>query len=130
MSNETIEIPLDQILLNDPNPRGFIDPVAVEALAASMNADGQKTDIKVRRLDNSQYRVVGGDHRVLAARKLGWTTIRASVLNITPDQAYLEGYLDNQGKPMGWFADYMAIEVLWKQTDGKRGPKSPLPSGL
>ena len=121
MPNEIIEIPLDQVLLNDPNPRGFIDPVTVEAISASMAIEGQKTEIKVRLLENHQYRVVGGDHRVLAARKLGWTTIQAVVLDITPDQAYLEGYLDNQSKPMGWFADYMAIEVLWKQTDGKKG---------
>ncbi len=130
MTNEIVEIQLDQILLNYTNPRGLINPAVVEALSLSMAADGQKTEIKLMRLAEGQYRVVGGDHRVLAARKLGWTTIRAVVLDISPDQAYLEGYLDNQSQPMGWFADYMAIEALWNQSNKAKGTQKAVADRL
>ena len=131
-TSQIIEIPLDQILLNDKNPRGFIDPVAVDAPKASMAIEGQKTPIKTRQLleaerlqlpsiahrTDSQYRVVGGDHRVLAARKLGWKTIKGVVLDIAVEDAGLEAYLDNLGKPMIWFSDYLAVEALWNRNQG------------
>jgi len=120
MALEIIEIALDQILLNDTNPRGFTDPETVKTISLSMATEGQKTEIKVRRVENGQYRVVGGDHRVLAARMLGWATIRATVLEIAPGQVYLEGYLDNRGQPMTWFANYWAVEATKAQsTDPK-----------
>src|SRR5665213_351249 len=113
--SQIIEIPLGQILLNDKNPRGFINQAAVNTLSASMAVEGQKDEVKLRLLETGQYMVVGGDHRVLAARKLGWTTIRAIVLDINPKQVFLAAYLDNQGQPMGWYADYMAIEAAWAE---------------
>src|SRR5665213_383292 len=102
--SQIIEIPLGQILLNDTNPRGFINQAAVNTLTASMAVEGQKDEVKLSLLETGQYMVVGGDHRVLAARKLGWTTIRAIVLDINPKQVFLAAYLDNQGQPMGWYA--------------------------
>src|SRR5665213_131417 len=113
--SQIIEIPLGQILLNDKNPRGFINQAAVNTLSASMAVEGQKDEVKLRLLETGQYMVVGGDHRVLAARKLGCTTIRAIVLDINPKQVFLAAYLDNQGQPMGWYADYMAIEAAWAE---------------
>lgn len=86
--SQIIEIPLGQILLNDKNPRGFINQAVVDILKASMAIEGQKNEVKLRLLETGQYMVVGGDHRVLAARKLGWTTIRAIVLEIKPKQAF------------------------------------------
>jgi hypothetical protein len=131
-----VTIPLDQILLNDANPRGGINPETVDALAASMKTEGQKTEIKVRRLGEADvanlptnpslpqginlYRVIGGDHRVLAARKLGWTTIRAVELKITSDQTFLESYLDNQGQKMSWFSDYLAVEAINTQNQNSK----------
>jgi hypothetical protein len=135
-TNAIVQIPLDQILLNDTNPRGGINTEAVDILAANMATEGQKTDIKVRRLGEAErttlppdipmpkgvelYRVVGGDHRVLAARKLGWPAIRATILAITPEQTFLEAYLDNQGKEMSWFAKYKAVEIAWAQRENPK----------
>jgi len=148
IQGQIIEIPLDQILLNDKNPRGFIDPGAVDTLKASMAIEGQKTPIKTRQLSEAEianlspnpeelppdisypkgvplYRVVGGDHRLLAARKLGWKTIKGMVLDIIAEESFLEGYLDNQGKEMGWFSDFKAAEALWNQNqDPKKTQKA------
>ncbi len=125
--SQTIEIPLDQILLNDNNLRDGINQDYVATLSVSMAVDGQKNAIKVRRLPAVEianlplnltipkgvdiYRNVGGDHRYLAARKLGWATIKAIVLDVTAQEAVLEGHLDNQGQPKTWFANYRAIEA-------------------
>ncbi|HTA77482.1 MAG TPA: ParB/RepB/Spo0J family partition protein [bacterium] len=114
-SYEIIAISLDKILLNQTNPRGFISQETVDLLAASMATEGQKTEIKVRQANNNQYQVIGGDHRVMAARLLGWKTIRAIILDIPPEKSFLEGYLDNLGQPMSWFTDYLAVEATWAE---------------
>ena len=55
-----------------------IDPVAAEAIAASMARDGLLHPIDVCRLPGqTRYRLVAGGHRVAGARILGWTHIAA-----------------------------------------------------
>jgi ParB-like chromosome segregation protein Spo0J len=53
-------------------------PALVEALAASMEAEGLRYPIAVRRTSQG-YHLVLGRHRLEAARQLKWQTIRASI---------------------------------------------------
>ena len=66
-----------------------IDPVLVEALAASMKEEGLRHPIAVRRTPEG-YHLILGRHRLEAARQLKWQTIRASIFfDMTADQAAL-----------------------------------------
>jgi ParB family transcriptional regulator, chromosome partitioning protein len=61
----------------------------VEALAASMGAEGLRHPIVVRRTAEG-YHLILGRHRLEAARQLNWQTIRASIFfDMTADQAAL-----------------------------------------
>jgi site-specific DNA-methyltransferase (adenine-specific) len=72
------EVLIDDIIL-PPNPRRPIDSDKVTALAGSMAEIGLNTPIIVTR-DNI---LVTGNHRLAAARQLGWKTIRARI--VPPD---------------------------------------------
>jgi hypothetical protein len=64
-----------------------LEPALIEALAASMGSEGLRHPIVVRRTPEG-YHLVLGRHRLEAARKLNWQTIRASIfLEMRPDQA-------------------------------------------
>jgi ParB-like chromosome segregation protein Spo0J len=66
-----------------------LEPALVEALAASMGAEGLRHPIVVRRTAEG-YHLIVGRHRLEAARQLKWQTIRASIFfDITADQAAL-----------------------------------------
>jgi ParB-like chromosome segregation protein Spo0J len=66
-----------------------LEPAIVEALAASMEAEGLRYPIAVRRTSQG-YHLVLGRHRLEAARQLKWQTIRASIFfDMTADQAAL-----------------------------------------
>src|SRR5579883_3255899 len=119
-------IPLSKIRPNPNNPRRVIHNEAVEALAASFKAVGQETPIKVRPLTPEErtadpgieYELVGGHLRLEAAKKLGWESLNALVLDLSPDQAELAAILDNQGEDMHWLDWYIAIERRWKAHPG------------
>jgi ParB-like chromosome segregation protein Spo0J len=66
-----------------------LEPALVEALAASMRAEGLRHPIAVRRSPEG-YHLILGRHRLEAARQLKWQTIRASIFfDMTADQAAL-----------------------------------------
>jgi ParB/RepB/Spo0J family partition protein len=56
-----------------------LDPEHVSALAGSMALRGLVVPIAVRALDGGRYQLVAGEHRLAAARQLGWTSIAAVV---------------------------------------------------
>jgi ParB-like chromosome segregation protein Spo0J len=64
-----------------------LEAARVEALAASMEAEGLRHPIVVRRTPEG-YHLILGRHRLEAARQLKWQTIRASIFfDMTTDQA-------------------------------------------
>jgi ParB-like chromosome segregation protein Spo0J len=64
-----------------------LDLGVVERLAASMKAEGLRHPIAVRQTPEG-FDFVHGQHRLEAARKLNWRTIRASIFfEMGPDQA-------------------------------------------
>jgi len=129
-------IPLSQIRPNPTNPRHIITPSMVEAMEASLKAVGLKNPIKLRVIKPNeitdstrpgvnqgarspqshtlQYEIVSGHIRFAGAQKLGWETIQAYVLDLTPEQALLEAILDNRGQEMTWFDLYESVEALLK----------------
>lgn len=61
-------------------------PEAVSAVERSLRSHGQLTAISVVRQDE-QFAVLDGFKRLRAARELGWTTLRAQILDIEGPQA-------------------------------------------
>jgi ParB-like chromosome segregation protein Spo0J len=84
---ETREVPLTDIaVLTRLRP---LEPALVDTLAASMKVAGLTHAIMLRPAPAGYY-LVGGWHRLEAARKLGWPAIRAVIFwNLTSGQAAL-----------------------------------------
>lgn len=68
-----------------------LDAEHVSALAGSMAVRGLIVPVAVRPLDGERFALVAGEHRVAAARELGWSSIAA----VISDQA--EGARGDQG---------------------------------
>ena len=85
---QLVRIPLQQVTLSESRPTV---PETVNALASSMQAIGLMQPVTLR-ATGSGYRVVAGNHRVSAARALGWAEIEAFVLqgSATADQELRE----------------------------------------
>src|SRR6266550_4241448 len=122
MNTSTLQkIAVSKIRVNATNPRKIITPGAIEAKAASLKELGQQTPIKVRKLesvngntqDGAEYELIGGQLRLAAAKSLGWDTIDALVLDVTPTQADLAALMDNQGEEMHWLDWVIAIENMY-----------------
>jgi hypothetical protein len=138
-SESLVDLPIAQIKDNPDNPRHLITPEMTEAMAASLKTVGLKNAIKVRKLEVRsgelgvaekgeknqekaelgndgpyEYEVISGHIRLAGAKMLGWTTIKALVKDLTPQEALLEAILDNRGQEMTWFDLYLSIEALMK----------------
>lgn len=73
---QLVSIPLQQVTLSESRPTV---PETVNALASSMRELGLMQPITLRAVGQG-YRVVAGNHRVSAARALGWSEIEAFVV--------------------------------------------------
>lgn len=104
------EISLGRIKPNPENPRKVITPEMVDTLAASLGAVGLKNPVKVVPLPDGDFELISGHIRLSAAQKLGWETIPAQVLNLSPGEAQDEAVLDNRGVQMHWLDWAIAIE--------------------
>jgi len=71
------EIALEQIEVGG-NVRE-LDAQHVGALAGSMAVRGLIVPVAVRPLDGERFALVAGEHRIAAARELGWTSIAAVI---------------------------------------------------
>lgn len=74
-----MEIALTAIQDNPMQPRGPMDPVALEELTTSVRRSGVLQPILVIALADGQYQLIAGHRRTEAARKAGLATIPAIV---------------------------------------------------
>jgi len=118
-----VEIPLDLIDPSPGNPRHVIIDAMVDPVAASIKLDGQKTPAKVRPKGDGRFEVFAGHIRRLAALKAGLTTLKCLVMDITPEQAFLEAVLDNRGQQMTWLDDYLVVEKMQALFPGMKQPE-------
>jgi ParB/RepB/Spo0J family partition protein len=84
-----LEIALDRIDLGG-NVRE-LDAEHVSALARSMAVRGLIVPVVVRSLDGERFALVAGEHRLAAAREVGWSTIAAVISD------HAEGASGDQG---------------------------------
>ena len=79
---ELKDIELDKLTVSEANVRKTNVDKDVETTAADMKRLGLRQPIEVRRVGDSDfYEVIDGQRRMLAAKLLGWKTIRAFVLS-------------------------------------------------
>jgi ParB/RepB/Spo0J family partition protein len=104
------QIPLRLI---KPNPENrLVTQDMVEDMTASITAAGLKNAVKMRPLPDGTFDLFSGHVRLAAAQKLGWETIAAYVMDITPEEAVEIGILDNRNKKQTWLDNYIDIEKL------------------
>jgi uncharacterized ParB-like nuclease family protein len=85
---ETKDIDLSKIKV--PERLRSLQPEKVEAMIGSIKETGLINPISVRSSsDGDGYELVAGNHRLEAARELGYVSILATVQDLTPDQALL-----------------------------------------
>jgi len=84
-----IELPVDAIAPSPLNPRQDFDEEYISQLARSLSKDGQWDPLLVRRRPNGSFELISGECRLRAAKKLGWKTIRCTVVNVDDREAYV-----------------------------------------
>ena len=97
--------PIKSIKTYDKNPRiGNID-----AIAESLEKSGQFKPIVVNSRNNQ---ILAGNHTFLAARKLGWTEIYVSFVDVDEETAKRIVLADNRTSDMGEYDDKVLAELL------------------
>jgi ParB/RepB/Spo0J family partition protein len=90
-------IPLDKIDHNVFNSRAYASLSNIDRLARSIERDGQLVSVRVRMSSGGtgKYELVYGHRRVLAAKKLGWKTIRAEVVDANDEDMLRQSLIEN-----------------------------------
>ena len=91
---EAGSIPIDEIVFHDRQPRQFMDPAALAALAASIRERGVLEPVLVRRVERG-YELVAGERRTRAARDAGLTRVPAIVLDLDDREALEISIMEN-----------------------------------
>ena len=89
----------------DKNPR--IGDISV--IAESLEANGQFKPIVVQK---STSKILAGNHTFLAARKLGWKTISAVVIDVDDEEAKRIVLADNRTSDFGGYDEDVLAELL------------------
>ncbi|MDD6088355.1 MAG: ParB/RepB/Spo0J family partition protein [Desulfovibrionaceae bacterium] len=97
---EQYSIPLDQIDINELQPRKYFDDEALEALTKSIEADGLLQAISVKK-NGDRFLLVAGERRFRAFQNMGRTEIPARIVSgNSEDLALVENLLRDDLSPM------------------------------
>jgi ParB/RepB/Spo0J family partition protein len=112
------EIDLEAIIENPYNSRRESDASEIGSLAKSLDQLGQLAAVRVRasRTQPGKYELVFGHRRVLGAKKLGWKTIRAEVMEMTDEQMVLQSLAENVSRSdLSDFEKGTSFDVIHRQ---------------
>lgn len=90
-----LELPLSAVEANPDQPRQFLDPKALEELAASIRENGVLQPILVRRTEPGRYTLVAGERRWRAAQLAGLDTVPAIVDDTVDTDALILALVEN-----------------------------------
>ena len=113
-SNPTISIPIEQLVLDDKNPRKG----RVRQLSESLKEFGQHRDAVIRMLNTktddglSRYEVIIGNHMVMAAKMIGWTYVDCKVVTDDDIKAMRRKVADNRLGEIGGWDEGVLKEIL------------------
>lgn len=107
---DKLTIRLDQLRPRKGNPRrGNID-----AIAESLERNGQYRPVVVNKPTGE---ILAGNHTYAAAKRLGWTNIAATFVDVDEDQAARIVLADNRTGDLGDYDDTLLLDML-KDLDG------------
>ncbi|MCL4517891.1 MAG: ParB/RepB/Spo0J family partition protein [Thaumarchaeota archaeon] len=88
------EVPLSQI---EGNELRLASGNSTDDLESSLSTLGQLSPIRVKpsTTNKSRYEVVFGNRRLRAARKLGWSSIKAEIVDTSESDALLMAFIEN-----------------------------------
>jgi ParB/RepB/Spo0J family partition protein len=81
---KTFEVDIDLVEQNE-NSRVNYQDSDMNELMGSMKAYGLLEPIGIRKISNIKYEAIFGNRRLIAAKKLGWATISAHVIDVRND---------------------------------------------
>lgn len=107
---DKLTLPIDQLKPRKGNPRrGDID-----AIAESLERNGQFRPVVVNKPTGE---ILAGNHTYAAAKRLGWTHIAATFVDVDEDQAARIVLADNRTADLGDYDDTLLLDML-KDLDG------------
>lgn len=80
------EVSVDKCRLLERNPQ-YLTPKQLDALKRSIERDGFTVPILVRPRKGGTYEIISGNHRFMAARDLGYTSVPAVVAKLSDQDA-------------------------------------------
>ncbi len=105
-SSSINEIALDEITPNPNQPRIEFDNVALQELAASIEAIGIVQPITLREMGNNSYQIIAGERRYRASKMAGRKTIPAYVRKVEDESVVEMALIENIQRE-----DLNAIEI-------------------
>jgi len=93
-TREVVELAIAEIRRSPLQPRTSFDEAKLEELARSIKERGVIQPVTVRRRDTG-YELVAGERRVLAAKKAGFDTLPAFVIEATDEEALQLALIEN-----------------------------------
>lgn len=114
--NENIQhlvVPIDSLVPLDNNPRRG----NVEAIMASLKEFGQVTPIVVRPNGDGTSTVLAGNHRVEAARRLGWSHLAVVEYDADDTTAIAFALTDNRSSDLGTVDSELLYDVIVEVLD-------------
>src|SRR5689334_21485240 len=90
-----MQLPVEEILPGDAQPRQIFDDGRLTELAESIKKHGVIQPIIVRERTPQQYEIVAGELRWRAAQKAGLKTIPAVLSDASPDDALTLALIEN-----------------------------------
>ena len=100
-----LRVPVDSLKHYGKNPRtGDVD-----AIAESLEVNGQYRPVVVNQRTGE---VLAGNHTLKAARKLGWSEIAATYVDVDDEQAARIVLVDNRSNDLAEYDDSALVELL------------------
>jgi len=90
-----LDLPLDQIVRNESQPRTHFDADAIAALAESIETSGIIQPIAVRELPDGRFEVIAGERRWLASQRAGLRSIPAVVHQVDARESLVLALAEN-----------------------------------
>lgn len=90
-----MELPIEEVLPSDGQPRQVFEESALEELAASIREHGVLQPIVVRQRAPRQYEIVAGERRWRAAQRAGLKQIRAVVTDVAEKDVLTLALVEN-----------------------------------
>ncbi|OEH91981.1 nucleoid occlusion protein [Bacillus solimangrovi] len=94
-TNEVKEIPINDIVPNQFQPRTIFIDKKIEELSQTIDAHGIIQPIVVRQNLEGQYEIIAGERRFRAVQKLGWDTIPAIIKEMNDTETASVALIEN-----------------------------------